>query len=294
LRNSCIVVVRFLALLCLAVSWTNAPAGAFMTFSWFGGAIHRAILKDALFPLGVQKRSLSIIGKGADSQDIPFSRKLAHSPRNHCDGRMLSQACEYWRSCLEQAVVDAGEADSNNRKRDRALFEFGEGMHTLQDFYSHANYLEWLLQNRLPMEPVNWDSMPPAVRTGYFYYGSMVSNDATCKRELAVRKLCRQNSELRFHSADQYQKRAENDSEAVALGYALDGSDFLHREVNKDHADTMEGRIVEPGSGKTLYALARELAAADTARQWKKLERLIRERYGTRSELIIERLKGVR
>src|SRR5262249_4607385 len=118
----------------------SVPSHAFMTFAAAGGAIHFGILKEALSPLGISAQSLAAIRKGCDSQDIPFSKNFTSSPPHHCDDNTISEAHSYWSSRLQQAVEDAANAPNDGKTRDKVLFEFGEAMHTVQDFYSHSNY----------------------------------------------------------------------------------------------------------------------------------------------------------
>ena len=267
-------------------------ASAFRSSNLFGGAIHRAILYDALTPLGVSGKSLYTIGKGTDSQDVPFSKKFSSSPQNHCDDGMITAGRDYFRGRLQQAVIDAKEADKNATSCRRALYEFGEGMHTVQDFYSHANYLEWLLRSGKTLEPVDWGHPPAEIVTGYYYYKSFLKQEIFVKRSQAVRSLLDTDQHLQFHSDDQYNERKKHGTYDNALAYAFSQGDFLHGELNKDSPTTMEGRIVAPQYNKTFHQLARALATADTARQWKTFEQSIKERYGQDAPRIIAALKG--
>jgi len=263
-----------------------------MTFSWFGGAIHRDILKKALVPLGVSARSIAMIGKGTDSQDIPFSDKYGHHPQNHCDDDQIQAGRDYFRERIKQAVADAKDADTNIKHCHLALYEFGEGMHTVQDFYSHANYLEWLLQTGKTLEPIDWDRPPGEVHTAYYYFDRPFVEDAYISRSKSVRGLQKKDQHLHFHSEAEFAARKDTSEYTGALDYALAHEDFLHKELNKDSAKTMEGKIVAPKYKKTFHQLARELATTDTARQWNIFEQSIKDRYGERSERIIAALKG--
>ena len=264
----------------------------FMTFSGFGGAIHGAILKDALAPLKVKKNNIAFIRKGTDSQDIPLTHKFAACPQNHCDDNKIQEGHAYWSSKVAQAVAEAKDAHKSRAVACKVLFEFGEGMQTVQDYYAHSNYVEWLIQNNLPLDPVDWDNVPPAIRTGYYYYGGLIDNDSFCKRERAILQLKKQTPALRFHSDTEFSQRKKTNSYAEALNYVLFQGDLLHRELNKDGSRTMQGRIVIPARGKTLHILARQLATADTARQWIELERQITSRYKDDAARIISALKG--
>jgi len=263
-----------------------------MTFKWFGGAIHQHILDEGLAPLGVCRECLRMIGKGTDSQDIPLTGKYTSCPQNHCDDDQIQPGYLYWKERVKQAVVDAEKADIDRRACDKALFEFGEGMHTVQDFYSHANYLEWLLENHKSLEPVDWDSVPAPIHTGYYYYDHIFAEEAFVSRARSVGGLQKKHAHINFRTAAEYETRKKTRSYSAALDYVLKPGALLHKELNKDSAKTMEGQIVAPQYGKTFHQLARQLAIEDSARQWKNLERMIGDSYGTRAPQILAALKG--
>jgi hypothetical protein len=285
------IMLLLLALALAQCLWSSAVS-AFMTFKWFGGAIHQHILDDALYPLGLSRASLKTIGKGTDSQDIPLTDKYTASPQNHCDDNQIQQGSAYWQERIKRAVVDAKNADTNPRNCHKALFEFGEGMHTVQDFYSHSNYLEWLLQNHKALEPVDWDNVPAAIRTGYYYYNRFLAEEAFVSRSRSVNGLQKQHQQLNLRSAAEYEVRSKTHSYTAALDYALKPGDLLHKELNKDSPKSLEGEIVAPQYGKTLHQLARQLATADSARQWMHFEQMIGAAYGARAPQIMVALKG--
>lgn len=265
---------------------------AFSTFAFGGGTIHADICRAALVAFGVSEKSINAVVEGCTSQDIPMSQNFCCSPSHHSDDNRIGEAYKYWSETIQSAIKDAGEADKDAKARDRALFHMGEAFHTVQDFYSHANYIEYLVKNNLPIEPIDWNKIPAGIRTGYYYYRDMKDNEGTSSRDLCVKAMMLKNPQLRFHSAREYDRRNQDSSLKAAEDYALQPDDFLHLELNKDTANTMEGKVVVPGKGQTLHELARKTAEIDTARQWKQFEAAITSRYGQRASSILKALKG--
>jgi hypothetical protein len=283
-------IVLLAAVLIVAHNLCCTSAIAFMTFSWFGGAIHQDILKKALAPLGVGSASLKVIGSGTNSQDMPFSKKYSSCPQNHCDDNQIEQGRDYWRGRVDRALADAKNADADKGQCRNVLYEFGEGMHTIQDFYSHSNYLEWLLKNNKGLEPVDWGNLPEGICTGYYYYKRPLDEEAFVSRARSVRGLEKMHAHLSLRTKEEYEARKSTSDYHAALSYALGTGQFMHKELNKDSPKTMEGQIVAPQYGKSFHQLARELAIADTARQWKALEQKINQTYGSRAPKIMAAL----
>lgn len=284
-----LVVLLSAVLLCCAV---EPSARAFMTFAWAGGAIHAEICRDALSPLGVGKGSLKTVIEGCNSQDIPLSKKFSSSPAHHCDDNNIENGHRYWTSTIQDAINDAGNADKSWGSRARALYAIGEALHTVQDFYSHSNYVEYLLKNNLPLKPIDWNNVPVEIRTGYYFYRNIARNESTSSRDACVAWLTQKNAKLKFHTVQEYHRRLQDQSLAAAESYVLEAGDLLHLELNKDSRKTLEGKVPAPDGGRSLHDVARQLAELDTARQWKAFETAIGDRYGERAEGIMRALKG--
>lgn len=284
-----LVAIFSAVLLCCAV---EPPARAFMTFAWLGGAIHAEICRDALAPLGVGKKSLKTIIKGCNSQDIPLSKNFSSSPAHHCDDNNIENGHKYWSTMIQNAINDAGKADKSRVSRDRALYAIGEALHTVQDFYSHSNYVEYLLKNNLPLKPIDWNNVPAEIRTGYYFYRNIARNESTSSRDACVAWLTQKNAKLKFHTVQEYDRRSRDQSPAAAEAYVLEPGDLLHLELNKDSRKTLEGKVPVAEGGQTLHDLARRVAELDSARQWTAFETAINDRYGDRAAGILRALKG--
>lgn len=285
--------LRLSPLLVIALLFvTTQSAFAFMTFWWFGGAVHEAIIDEALRPLGVKSSALRMIVRGANSADNPLCGHFA-VPEHHACSNEIKGTFDYFIDCTERATIIAADAYKVPRHRERSLYVLGEGMHALADFYSHSNYLEWLLKNDLPLVPIDWQNIPPDVRTCYYQYNCFTDQEVLHSRRTSIRKLEAKYANAKFRSQEDYIRlKHDRDYEAV-LQYALAPGDLMHLELNKDNGSMPEGKVIAPRYGKTFHALACQLAALDTARQWQKFEALVRERFKARSALIIPALKGM-
>jgi len=290
------------------------PAAAFKTrvkigLIWVGEDIHKAISKDALGPLGFKEESLLEINRGTASQDQLTSSKFTSSPQNHCDDNLFLQGRAYYQERFEAAALFFSDVLTDAKAKDAIRFRFGEGLHTLQDFYSHSNYLEGLLAAGKPLVPVAWESLsaPPmgpqgrtGIRSGFFHWDGgwhgYYDNEATSGRadSMAKLKAAHPGEKYHFRTDAQYNIHSARTPPplAKALDYALIPGDFMHFEINKDNEKQIQGRIVSPKHGKTLHRLAWELASKDTARQWELLEERVCREEGPKAAWIVPAIKG--
>lgn len=275
----------------LAAFSLASPVWAFMTFKWFGGAIHERILTDALKPQGFTKSRLKVIADGMNSQDVPLSAKFARAENHSCDNR-IKDSWAYINERMDRSAEHAATADKDGASLRKALYEFGEGMHSLQDFYSHSNYLEYLLSKNLPLEPIDWDNVPDGVRTCYYQYSNILNQEVFRSRNVNVDILRKRFPTTVFHSEAEFKKRMIDGSYESALRFSLAPVDFLHLELNKDSAEQLEGRVMAPAHQQSFHQLACHLAKLDTTRQWSRLEQMISKKYPDRAALIIAKLKG--
>lgn len=271
---------------------------AFMSFPP-GSNVHRQILDEGLQDQALSKDSLSAMARGMDSQDNPLSKNWSLADHHACDNKIVP-AFNYIDERTARAVELAGDADKSRSACRRSLFTLGEAMHTLQDFYSHANYVEWLLKENKPLLPIDRTvpgGVPAAVRTCYYYFGSSLQQEPFLSHAQNVLRLRAANTNadgtcsLQFRSEAEWQDRQKRSSLSTALDYALKPGQLLHMELNKDSASQLQGRVVSNEDGKTLFQLARSLAVADTLKQWQVFETAIRARYGSRSDAILKALK---
>ena len=273
---------------------------AFKTRFGFGEPIHENILRDALTPLGFQEQSIDKIIEGCNSQDWPFSSKFTNSPHHHFDDNRIRDSYEYITHQLNIAKIAAANAVGNPKSRDRVLYMLGEALHALQDFYSHSNYVEWLLHDNKPLVPMDWKAgIPPGIRSGYYYFSWLLDNEMVRPRagsvEGLLKELHTQHPEIRFHTDEEYKIRKNNPTYTNALDYVLADTEVLHCELNKDDKNSFQGSIVVPHAtkaGNNFYEIARTLATDDTARHWKMFCEMLREEYGKGAPAIIAYLEG--
>jgi len=156
--------LRFAALLLISLSFVHGILFAFKSgykvSAWdYISNVHRSILSRALQSgeIGVTEANLNIIDQGAASQDELTSPKFISSPQNHCDENKLAECHNYFLDRFRVAAEVSKDAFKDTDPTDpntslyKALYALGEGMHTMQDFYAHSNYLEWLLKNGKPL-----------------------------------------------------------------------------------------------------------------------------------------------
>ena len=269
------------------------PASAFMTFP-ANNNIHRAILEEGLKPFKLSKASLGFMAKGMDSQDNPFSNKWKIAEHHACDNN-IKVAFRYIDEQTAKAVELAGSADKDSDACRQSLYALGEAMHTVHDFYSHANYVEWLLSQNKPLEPIDRSAdgqIPEPIRTCFYFYESSLKQEPFLSHKENVRRLQALHPELTFRSEADYVARKQSEDLQSALDYALKSGQLLHMELNKDSSKQLEGQVMIGREGKNLFDLARELAVQDTTKQWKTFEQLIRAKYGDRASAIIAALEN--
>lgn len=282
------------ALLCTTLV-LPVPAGSFMSFPP-GKNVHRQIIIAALKRFSVSDEAIRTISRGADSQDNPFGSKWSRSENHSCDNK-ISQSFAYVDERTNKAVELAERADSDQGACGNALYAFGEGLHSLQDFYSHSNYVEWLLMEKEKIAPIDRtgvNPVPAPIKTCYYFYQSKLKQEAFLSHADNIQALRakEKNEAMPFHSEEEWQARQATNEPSAALDYALGPGNLLHMELNKDSESQLEGKVECGKDGKTLFAIARDLAIDDTARQWQTLEERILSRYGDRGSLIIKALKG--
>jgi hypothetical protein len=100
---------------------------------------HAAIVKEALYDK-LCPGNLALLQKSAAYTE----GALELEPRKHCLDPQLAKSQAYVEREEKMAMNYAGDADSNVKDRERALFHLGQAMHTTQDFYCRSNYVELL------------------------------------------------------------------------------------------------------------------------------------------------------
>ncbi|MBI5171495.1 MAG: hypothetical protein HY986_01315 [Candidatus Melainabacteria bacterium] len=285
---------RLTATLALVAAFaTTAPAStAFSTYKWFGGAVHRSIIKEALKDKGLSKQALEEICNGCDAQDDPGGKNFSVSQYHACDNK-IAETRQFLEQVLNQCAEQAKTCENSAAARRNIRRRLGEGLHALQDFYSHSNYLESLLSAQKPLVPVDWSKPLAAdISTCYYHYESFLKQEYFERRSRAVFKLMQGDSRLKFHSQKEYQARLGKDlTEKQVLDYAMEPVAFTHVELNKDNAKTIEGKVISQEHRKSYHQLARDLAAADTALYFSRFEELLRQVTMEKADKILTLLK---
>lgn len=291
-RSLFILSAAFCCILCAATNIAAIPAAqAFMSFPPHNN-VHRAILEEGLKNYSLSKASIKIMAAGMDSQDNPMSANWSKSENHACDNK-IKEAFAYIESQTQEAVALAKNAENDAAARKKCLYTLGLAMHTVQDFYSHANYVEWLTAEKKPLEPIDRRpdaAIPQAVRTCYYYYGGTLKQEPFLSHEENVRRLKKNNPSLTFRSEEEYAKRKEQNDLQSALDYALKPGQLLHMELNKDSATQLQGKVAE--GKETLFSLAKALAVKDTERQWQYFEEQVKAKYGDHAAAILSAVKG--
>lgn len=266
-------------------------------------AIHKKMIIKALKPKGFLDKNLNLVVKGADSQDAITSKKFTDSPSHHFDDNLIKESIAYFKDRFSKAVAFSsskayqhyGSAEQRSSVRD-TLYTFGEGLHTIQDFYSHSNYVEMLAASGNKDVLANWKALPAGIKTGYFYWSSHINNESTRSRATSVKKIKSlyksKGQTLTFHTNAEWKKRKASKSYKDSTAYVLNPKiQCLHLELNKDDANQTAGAPKLP-DGRTMHAKARSLAIRETERQWKEFKKAIKKKHGTRSQLILPALLG--
>jgi hypothetical protein len=100
---------------------------------------HGEIVKQALSGI-LCKGNLELLEKSASFSSADTE------PRKHCSDNNLSKSASYIEREEKMAMNYAGDADANEKDRERALFHLGQAMHTAQDFYCRSNYIELIAE----------------------------------------------------------------------------------------------------------------------------------------------------
>jgi len=272
------------------------PVYSFSSFRGLGGAVHESITRAALGS-NFSGETFKFIDTGNTDQDrIPH---YVMDEVHHFDNNNISGALNYVDIQLVNAISAAGSADENITSRNTALEYLGHLFHTIQDFYAHSNYVELCLKNGIKPENIKplylfgseINNGPAGLKTGYFYFSNVYSNEKLRPREVCVKGLRAQYPNLKFADNAEYYKIFDGTYKG-AIAYAASGYDFLHEDINKDDESTREGAVKAPGSKYTLYNIARKVAIEETRAQWQRFVDEIKKEYPAKASAIINSLTG--
>jgi len=261
----------FLAVACAIFCVLCASSGsrAFYTFNAVGGAIHERITRDALGQFDFCEASITFIDKGNTSQDIPATAKFS-AASHHFDCNEVGDSYGYMTERFNHALEQARTAGKDNEARKRTLYAFGEMLHTAQDFYAHTNYVElWLVKSidytpsGMPLVKWNQIALKPktriGIRSGYFYYAGVHSNENFDSRSLCTYYLKQEFEGTEFASDKIFLR--QTGTFVDYLKYAVDTTiDMTHYDINKDNEKSYAGKKINPATGQHLYSYALDLA----------------------------------
>jgi hypothetical protein len=186
------------------------------------------------------------------------------------------------------------------------LHEFGQRLHTIQDFYAHSNYVELQLKSAPSLLPgdiplMNWEQIRQGqtdpIRTGFYYYKNGIQNEGTeffMSRSGVISHL--ENLGMKVANTDylptpEYRKLA---SFQDRINYTTDPRySVLHKDINKDDAKTDEGKTVNPATGVNLHEYARDLAVRETQQQWQLFESMVRRTRKNDADMVLSQFKNM-
>lgn len=266
---------------------------------------HKSITERALTPEGLSSAALFAVEVGDLAQDLDADTR--NMPTHHCDDNTFVKAVEgtsEYEKRIEK-LLSSGKLKADDEVK--VLYEFGQRMHVLQDFYAHSNYVELKLKQdpKLSVADVplmNFQDIGKdagkQIRTGYYYYENSIQNEAVefyLGRSGIIQKLEQKGMRLpgtTYLPSDQYAKLTSFDER---ISYATNQKySVLHKDLNKDDVTSDEGKVVDPSTGKSLSDYAQSLALRETQRQWNHLENTIHRLKGkTEGDRVIKELKNM-
>ncbi len=216
---------------------------------------------------------------------------------NHFDDNTIKESLELMNQRIGQAVAASRDAYKSQSSRDTFYKRLAEVLHAAQDFCAHSNYVELMLRDKgnqitklqdMPM--FDWASLPPAIKTGHYYYSSFAYNENDASIHTSVReleKIFSPYNALAFLEPTDYCNYLDCDAEYFgdpeqfldfdkAIAFATQGKFVMHYYLNKDSDDGIMGSMKHPKSGKTLYEFAYFLAEKETNRIWEEIENKIK------------------
>ncbi|RKZ23412.1 hypothetical protein DRQ23_03115 [bacterium] len=143
------------------------------------GDIHREITREALIPLGFDRSTIDFLARVGRFQDIRFhvgplylgAPSPSHFERSwvvrNGNPELHLKAFEGGRRflvyCVRNIVSSLGaypESVDRISRNKKAMLNFGRALHTLQDFFSHSNYIDL---NKDQREKVSYTLFHPEV-----------------------------------------------------------------------------------------------------------------------------------
>jgi len=252
---------------------------------------HKSISEQALIPEGLSDGARFAVEVGDLSQDLDI--KTRGEPTHHFDDNTLLASAKGLDASQEQLNKLIAKTDLSDDDAVQILHEFGQRLHTIQDFYAHSNYIEHSLQANPELQPAQIPLMNFAdiksgkasdIHTGFYYYENSLQNEQVeffLGRSGTISKL--EGFKMKIPGT-QYlptSEYAKLDSFDKRLDYFNDKRySVLHYDLNKDDDESDEGKVLNPNTKINLHEYARQLAVRETQRQWSEFEDAVHKVHG--------------
>lgn len=265
---------------------------------------HKLITEDALIAEGLNEASRFGIEVGNLAQDLDSQTR--GTPTDHFDDNRLAGSLQGISQHDEKIATLLKKQELTADDETAILYEFGQKLHTIQDFYAHSNYVELHLKDNPKSGPsdvplMDWEQIrkeqTDPVRTGFYYYQNSVQNEGIefwMSRDGVINHLEELGEKVpntQYLPSSQYIKlRSFQDR----INYFADPKySVLHQDINKDSDTSDEGKVVNPSTHDTLYQYARNLTLRETQKQWHDLESTVHTLRPNDSAQVMNQLKNM-
>ncbi len=272
------------AMLALTLAVTPSTL-AFSSLDFFGGAYHTRITENALRPVGFSKESLHWIALGNVSMDKFYTDEFSDD-RRHFTDNTFDESEDFMEDKFEEIVEGAGRAREDYQVYRQTLIDFGEFLHTVQDFYAHTNWIEKSLTMNpdAPVElaPEEFDDFPFSVLSPYTLNNYLPPGEVT-NPERYERAFGHG-----FYSVEELAAMAPRERIEAA---ANPSKGMSHLNLAKDNPEYAAGALRWVEGGPTLFEMAVSLATRDTARQWGLIEDELEDEFKGQGKALARLLK---
>lgn len=169
----------------------------------------------------------------------------------HSNNTSLSECSEFMKDSKEVVVqdfIDALNAPEDEKEilYEQAFYDFGRLIHSIQDFYSHTNWI-----NQTGNEVLTWNEDADEINL----------EDPDGLRTSKYTQFSQFWEKLNIF----FPWKMENNYDAV---YKDGEKRFSHYAINKDEKGTIADELFEKETGKSGYELASEDAVVHTEQKW--------------------------
>ena len=223
------------------------------------GKYHSKITSSGLSEK-LNQEALSYVTKGnLDSDKAPRKSTKDYTDgynidAQHSNNTTLAETSAFLQDSTKIVVDDFIEAlNSTNNKEElyqQAFYDFGRLTHSIQDFYSHTNWINQTDGEIIPWnedsEEINLDNPENLTMTKYNQFSQFLEKINPIHKWLVS------------FSYDAY--------------YNKGNKDFSHYTINKDKENTIADSLYKDNNnGKSAFELANKTATAHTEQKWKEV-----------------------